>query len=116
MRMRSSTVTVTPMRPSSSIVVVTSCRCGTLPIVTGPSASSAPGQDRQRRVLGAGNAHLALERNAAGDLQLIHARPAPPGCQGFDRQRVDLAPDPLAQRAIDELVARDALQAGEGGG
>ena len=32
----------------------------------------APGQDRQRGVLGAGNADLALERHAALDLQLIH--------------------------------------------
>ncbi len=40
MRMRSSTVTVTPMRASSSIMVVTSCRCGTLPMLTGPSARS----------------------------------------------------------------------------
>ena len=42
MRMRSSMVTVAPMRPSSSMVVVTSCRCGTLPTTTGSSASSAP--------------------------------------------------------------------------
>ena len=31
-RMRSSTVTLAPMRPSSSIIVVTSLRCGTLPM------------------------------------------------------------------------------------
>ena len=30
------------MRPNNSIIVVTSCRCGTLRMVTGPSASSAP--------------------------------------------------------------------------
>ena len=41
MRMRSSTVTPAPMRPSSAIIVVTSFRWGTLPIDTGPSASSA---------------------------------------------------------------------------
>ena len=38
----SSMVTDTPMRPNNSIMVVTSCRCGTLRMVTGPSASSAP--------------------------------------------------------------------------
>ena len=38
----SSMVTETPMRPNNSIMVVTSCRCGTLRMVTGPSASSAP--------------------------------------------------------------------------
>jgi hypothetical protein len=37
--MRSSMTSSTPIWPSSSIVVVTSCRCGTLPMVTGPSAS-----------------------------------------------------------------------------
>ena len=36
----SSIVTLTPMRPSNSIMVVTSCRCGTLPTDTVPSASS----------------------------------------------------------------------------
>src|SRR5260370_12591291 len=38
----SSMVTETPMRPSSSIMVVTSCRCGTFETVTGPSASRQP--------------------------------------------------------------------------
>ena len=42
MRMRSSIVTVAPMRPSSSTVVVTSFRCGTFATTTGSSASSAP--------------------------------------------------------------------------
>src|SRR5690242_21300310 len=36
--MRSSSTSCTPIWPRSSIVVVTSCRCGTLPIVTGSSA------------------------------------------------------------------------------
>jgi hypothetical protein len=39
-RIRSPTVTPTPMLPSSPIMVVTSCRWGTLPIVTGASARS----------------------------------------------------------------------------
>src|ERR1700722_2342436 len=42
MRIFSSMVTETPMRPSSSIMVVTSCRCGTFDTVTGPSASRHP--------------------------------------------------------------------------
>ncbi len=42
MRIFSSTVTDTPMRPRSSIIVVTSCRCGTLETMTGPSASRQP--------------------------------------------------------------------------
>ena len=35
----SSIVSPTPMQPSSSIMVVMSCRCGRLPMVTGSSAS-----------------------------------------------------------------------------
>src|SRR4029077_1061932 len=42
MRIFSSMVTETPMRPSNSIMVVTSCRCGTFDTVTGPSASKHP--------------------------------------------------------------------------
>src|SRR5690606_9522008 len=38
-RWRSASVTFTPMPPSSWIIVVTSCRCGTLPTDTGSSAS-----------------------------------------------------------------------------
>ena len=65
------------MRPSSSIMVVTSCRCGTLRHGHRPVRQQAPGQNRQRGVLGARNADLALERDAAVDLQLIHeCRPA----------------------------------------
>src|SRR5580692_2236719 len=39
MRIFSSMVTETPMRPSNSIIVVTSCKCGTFETVTGPSAN-----------------------------------------------------------------------------
>ena len=51
------------MRPSSSIMVVTSCRCGTLPMDTGPSASKRAGEDRQRGVLRARDPHFAFEGN-----------------------------------------------------
>ncbi len=37
--MRSSSTSCTPIWPSSSMNVVTSCRCGTLPMLTGSSAS-----------------------------------------------------------------------------
>src|SRR6185437_12754354 len=37
--MRSSSTSCTPIWPSSSMKVVTSCRCGTLPMLTGSSAS-----------------------------------------------------------------------------
>src|SRR5271168_1505248 len=42
MRIFSSMVTETPMRPSNSIIVVTSCKCGTFETVTGPSANKQP--------------------------------------------------------------------------
>ena len=60
--MRSSSTSCTPIRPSSSMIVVTSCRCGTLPMLTGSSASRQAAQDRQHGVLRAGNADLAVER------------------------------------------------------
>ena len=119
MRMRSSTVTDTPMRPSSSIMVVTSCRCGTLPTDDRAVGQQRAGQDRQRRVLGAGDADLAFEGHAAGDLQLVHVRYLMPRAAQFlrrqrlDRQRVDLAAHALAERAIHELVALQRPQAGE---
>ena len=55
------------------------------------------GQDRQRRVLGAGNAHLAVEGDAALDLQLVHlprllsgrARPAERGLPLRRREGLD---------------------------
>src|SRR5271154_1948343 len=42
MRIFSSTVSDTPMRPRSSIMVVTSCGGGTFETVTGPSANRHP--------------------------------------------------------------------------
>ena len=45
----------------------TSCRCGTLRIVTGSSAQQRRAQDRQHRVLGAGNPDFAAQRLAAFD-------------------------------------------------
>ena len=77
MRMRSSMVTVAPMRPSSSTIVVTSFRCGTLRDHHRLVGEQRAGEDRQRGVLGAGDAHLALERHAALDLQLVHAHALP---------------------------------------
>ena len=83
-------VTLAPMRPSSSIIVVTSCRCGTLPIVTGPSASSAPARIGNVGVLCARDANFAVERHAAQDLQLVQAT--------CSRQRGELAPGPACHR------------------
>ena len=68
MRIFSSMVTETPMRPSNSIMVVTSCKCGTFDNGHRTVRQQAAGQDRQRRILGARNADLAFERDAAVNL------------------------------------------------
>src|ERR1700733_13424365 len=120
MRMRSSMVTVTPMRPSSSMVVVTSRRCGTLPMVTGPSASSAPA--RMGSV-----AFLAPEMRTSPSSAMppvmcsLSTARCPRGSRrpllrgiGLDRQRVYLAPHALAERPVHQLVAREWPQAFEG--
>ena len=85
MRMRSSTVTLAPMRPSSSIIVVTSLQVRDVADGDRAVGQQRAGEDRQRGVLGAGDAHLAVERHAAADLQLVHAdrsaQPAPPAAR-----------------------------------
>src|SRR6516164_6700539 len=107
MRSRSSIVTVAPILPSSSTVVVTSRRCGTFATTTGSSASSAP-------------ARIGRVAFLAPEMRTSPSRAAPPwicslsmsgplrffGGERLDRQRVDLASHALAERAVDELVAR----------
>ena len=74
MRIFSSMVTDTPMRPSSSIMVVTSCRCGTFDTVTGPSDSRQAASMGKVAFFAPGNSDFALERYAAVNLQFIHGR------------------------------------------
>src|SRR5580698_5365792 len=114
MRMRSSMVTVAPIRPSSSTVVVTSLRCGTLETVTGSSASSAP-------------ARIGRVAFFAPEMRTSPSRGTPPwicslsmsalarffGSERFDRERVDFPPHALAERLVDELVAGDGALADE---
>src|SRR5487761_203382 len=114
MRIRSSTVTVAPMPPRSSTVVVTSLRWGTLPTITGPSASRAPA--RMGSV-----AFLAPEMRTSPSrgeppwicsLSMSH----PPGFgwgQRLDREGVDLAAHAFAKGLVDQLMTRDAALAGE---
>src|SRR3981081_2224470 len=111
MRMRSSTVTVPPILPSSSTVVVTSFRCGTFATTTGSSASSAA-------------ARIGSVAFLAPEMRTSPSRGTPPwicslsmlilrgffGRQRLDRQGVYLATHELSERAVYELVARDALQ------
>src|ERR1700730_7387050 len=114
MRMRSSTVTVAPILPSSSTVVVTSFRCGTFATTTGSSASSAA-------------ARIGSVAFLAPEMRTSPSRGTPPwicslsmlavrrlfGRQCLDRQGVYLATHELAQRAVDQLVAGHALLAGK---
>src|SRR5215469_1187929 len=115
MRMRSSMVTVAPMRPSSSTVVVTSFRCGTLATTTGSSASSAP-------------ARIGSVAFLAPEMRTSPSRGTPPwicslsmpsalctflGRQRFDGQGVNLPPHALAECGVDELVARQGAFARE---
>ena len=53
-------------------IVRTSFSRGTLVSVSGSRREQRRAQDRQRRVLGAGNAHFALRADAALDHQLVH--------------------------------------------
>src|SRR6516162_10088 len=111
MRMRSSMVTVAPILPSSSTVVVTSRRCGTFATTTGSCASSAP-------------ARIGRVAFLAPEMRTSPSRATPPwicslstsalpglfGSEGLDRQGVDLAAHALAERAVHELMAREAAQ------
>src|SRR5580658_1663905 len=114
MRMRSSIVTVAPILPSSSTVVVTSLRCGTLATTTGSRASSAPA--RMGSV-----AFFAPEMRTSPssgtppwicNLSML-ALPSLLWRQRLDGQRMDLTPHELPERAIDELVPGKAALAGK---
>src|ERR1700733_15096076 len=107
-------VTLTPMRPSSSMVVVTSFRCGTLQIVTGSDAS--------RPAARIGNvAFFAPEMRtspSSGTPPVICNLSIGPCCplirsEDFNRQRVDFATHEVTERGIDQLVARNATFAGK---
>src|SRR4029077_12783525 len=111
MRMRSSMVTVAPILPSSSTVVVTSFRCGTFATTTGSSASSAA-------------ARIGSVAFLAPEMRTSPSRGTPPwicslsmlilrgffGRQRLDRQGMYLATHELPQRAVHKLVAGHALQ------
>ena len=74
----------------------------------------AGGQDRQRGVLGAGNAHLTGKRVAAMDQQGIHSACDPVfGGISLHRQCVDLRVHAGAERVVDQAVLLDHVLAGE---
>ena len=114
MRMRSSMVTVAPMPPSSSTVVVTSFRWGTLPTTTGPSASSAPARMGSVAFL-APEMRTSPSRGVPPWICSL-SMSLPPGFgwrQRLDRERMDLAAHALAEGLVDQLVAGDAALAGK---
>src|SRR5216110_3327343 len=114
MRMRSSTVTVAPILPRSSTVVVTSFRCGTFATTTGSSARSAP-------------ARIGSVAFFAPEMRTSPSRGTPPwicnlsmspltrffGCQRLDGKGVYLISHALAQCSVDELVTCEAALAGK---
>src|SRR5512145_1430932 len=115
MRSRSLTVTLAPSRPSSSIIVVTSLRCGTLPMVTGPSASSAPARIGRVAFLapemrtspssGTPPRIWSLSMPASGARSAVGPRCGPlAGRVRLDGKRMDLAAHTLAKRGIDLLM------------
>src|SRR5262245_1752780 len=100
-------VTLTPIRPSSSIIVVTSCRCGTLPTETGPSASSVAARIGNAAFLapeirtspssGVPPCICSLSM-ACGDLLALVGRVR------LDAQGVDLATHTGTKGRVDQLV------------
>src|SRR5688572_17199565 len=111
--MCSSIVTLTPMRPSSSIIVVTSCKCGTLPMVTGPSASSVPARMGKVAFL-APEMRISPESGMPPVICSLSTRTSHfVGGIGFKRQGVDFPAHARAQRGVDELVSGNATFAGE---
>src|ERR1700679_1341566 len=119
MRMRSSIVTVAPIRPSSSTVVVTSLRCGTFATITGSSASSAAARmgsvaffaPEMRTSPSRGTPPWICSLSMSALVRFLRARFF--GCERLDRERVDFPSHALAERLVDELVAGDGTFADE---
>src|SRR6516225_3300610 len=111
MRMRSSMVTVAPILPSSSTVVVTSRRCGTFATTTGSCASSAPASIGRVAFL-APEMRTSPSRGTPPWICSLSTSALPRLFRGerLDRQGVDLPPHALPERAVYELVAREAAQ------
>jgi hypothetical protein len=71
----------------------------------GIGRQQAGGQDRQRSILGTGNADLTGERVAAVNQQGIHSARSPVfGGIGLHRQGVDLGVHAGAERVVDQAV------------
>src|SRR6267154_2048764 len=114
MRIFSSMVTETPMRPSNSIMVVTSCRCGTFDTVTGPSDSRQP-------------ARMGSVAFLAPDMRISPSSGIPPcicslstalariffGREYLQREFVDLVAHGRPQGRVNQLVPLHGALSGE---
>ena len=128
-----------PSRPSSLAVVTTSCRCGTLLIATGPSASSVAHRIGSTAFLAPEiwtspfsgwppsttifcMVSVASWRSFSVPVRCGAQAAQLPLVSGFvgrerlQRQRVDLAAHALAQRGVDHAVAGQRQLAAEGFG
>src|ERR1700677_951291 len=118
MRIFSSIVTDTPMRPRSSIMVVTSCRCGTLDTVTGPSASRHPARIGSVAFL-APEMRISPSSGMPPWICSLSTRPARFLAEKFlrrvhlERKRVNLAAHGPAEGGVDQLMALNGLQSAE---
>src|SRR5580698_132730 len=114
MRIFSSMVTDTPMRPSSSIMVVTSCKCGTFDTVTGPSANRHPARIGSVAFLAPemrispSSAIPPLICNLSTSLPCVFVR-----SENLQCERMDLIAHRGAQRGVHHLMPLDRLLAYE---
>src|SRR5688572_25325548 len=105
------------MRPSSSIVVVTSCRCGTFEIVTGPSASSVDARIGSTAFF-APEIHTSPFSGSPPVIR-IFANAVPlarrfVGRESLQLQRVDRAAHEVAERGVDHAMTGERQFAGKG--
>src|SRR5471032_2139501 len=117
MRIFSSMVTDTPIRPSNSIMVVTSCRCGTFETVTGPSASKQPARMGSVAFLAP---EMRISPSSAMPPCICSLSTALPCVfirrKHLQRECVNLVANRCAQSRIHHLMPLDRLLADEGGG
>src|SRR5277367_2272172 len=116
MRIFSSMVTETPMRPSSSIMVVTSCKCGTFETVTGPSASRQPAKIGSVAFLAP---EMRISSSSAMPPWICNLSTLPP-CIFIRRehlqcQRVNFAAHGLSEGGVHQLMALYRTLAGKSG-
>src|SRR5712671_5776589 len=108
---RSSSDTSTPSCASSRSIVLTSLRCGTLESVSCSRVSSAA-HIRGSAAFFAPETRISPDSDTPPWMMSLSTRRLF-GRQRAHRQRVDLLAHPIAERRVDELVARDPALAAE---